>query len=51
MKTYIVTITTEERYFVEAASVHEAPDKLDGLEPNSTDIVDVSAAERISLLS
>ncbi len=45
MKTYIVTVTTEERYHVEAASEDEAVEKLDGLEPNSTEVVDTSAEE------
>ncbi|MCH8242696.1 MAG: hypothetical protein IH897_08810 [Planctomycetes bacterium] len=47
MKTYTVTITTEERYIVDAASEEEAINKLEGLEPDSIDIVDTSAEERI----
>lgn len=45
MKTYIVTVTTEDRYHVAAASEAEALEKLDGLEPDSTDIVDTSFEE------
>ena len=47
MKSYTVTITTEERYIVDAASEEEAINKLEGLEPDSIDIVDTSAEERI----
>ena len=47
MKSYTVTVTTEERFIVDAASEDEAMNKLEGLEPDSIDIVDTSAEERI----
>ena len=45
MKTYIVSISTEERFHVKAASEEEALEKTDGLEPDSVDIVDTSVDE------
>ena len=45
MKNYIVSITTEERYHVTTTSEAEALEKLDGLEPSQTEVVDTSVDE------
>ena len=45
MKTYIVTIDTEERYRVEAESEDAALEKLEGLDPYATEVVDTNVEE------
>ena len=45
MKKYIVTLDIEEQYFVEAASKDEALEKVDGLEPDQSELVDTTVEE------
>ena len=45
MKTYLVTVSVEERYYIEASSEDEALDKMLEREPKDVDIMDTSVEE------